>query len=149
MTARVLPNLKLQPRVFSLQNGQISAQVMAEAPEQFVVHARVAGGGKGVLEIPIWLSSNVKSFVVSASTDDAIAGTVQMLSDGNDKIKLLSNQKPLQSSSIFAMGLPGPGRISANGTLEGTIEIALAELPQGETKDVRIRLNISQTGTRW
>ena len=144
MTATVLPNLKLQPRVFALQDGVISAHVVPEAPEQFVVHARIASGGKGLLEIPVSLSSNVKSFVVSARTNDAIIGTVQMLADGNDKIKLLSNQKTLQPSSIFALGLPGTGNVSANGTVEGTIRIAFAELPEGESQEVRIRMSISQ-----
>jgi hypothetical protein len=144
MSATVLPNLKLQPRIFTLQNGGVSADVMPESAEQFLVHARLTGGNEGLLQIPVWLSSNVRSFVVSATIDNAINGTVQMLGSGNDKISMLSSQKPLQSSSIFALGLPGPGHLSASGTLNGTIQIVLAGLPKGETKEVRIRLNISQ-----
>ena len=117
---------------------------MPETAEQFVVHAHIAGGGKGVLEIPVWLSSNVKRFVVNATVDNAIAGSVQMLGGGNDKIKLLSSLKPLQAASPVALGLPAAGRLSANGTLDATIQIALAGLPQDEAKEVRIRLNISQ-----
>lgn len=144
MTATVLPNLKLQPRVFTLQDSGVSAQVMPESAQQFLVRARITGGNEGLLEIPVSLSSNVRSFVVSATVDAPISGTVQMTGDGNDHIRLLSSHKPLQSSSIFALGLPGAGRFSANGTLEGTIQIALSQLTEGDTKEVRIRVSIRQ-----
>jgi hypothetical protein len=144
MSATVLPNLKLQPRIFTLQDGVVSAQVMPEGAGQFLVHARITGGSEALLKIPVWLSSNVRSFVVSATVDGPINGTVQMTGDGNDRIKLLSSQKPLQSSSIFALGLPGTGRLSASGTLEGALQIALTQLPEGESKEVSIRVSISQ-----
>jgi hypothetical protein len=144
MSATVLPNLKLQPRVFTLQDSGVIAQVMPESADQFLVRARITGGSEALLAIPVSLSSNVRSFVVSAAVDDPISGTVQMTGDGNDRIKLLSSHKPLQSSSVFALGLPSTGRVSANGTLEGTIQIALSQLPEGETKEVRIRVSIRQ-----
>ena len=144
MSATVLPNLKLQPRVFSLQDGGVSAQVIPESAEQFLVHARIAGASEGLLKIPVSVSSNVRSFVVSATVDEPISGTVQMTGDGNDRIKLLSNQKPLQSSAILALGLPAAGRVAANGTLEGTIQIALPRLAEGQTNEVRIWVSISQ-----
>ncbi|MCI0350434.1 MAG: hypothetical protein L0Z53_13495 [Acidobacteriales bacterium] len=143
----MLPNLKLQPRAFMLQDGLVSARVVPEAPDQFSVHARIAGDGNALLEIPIWLSSNVKSFVVVATMDDYISGTVQM-TGGNEKIRVLSSPQPLLSSSTFALGLPGTGQRSASGTLDGTIQIALAGLPKSETQEVRIRLSISQRNTR-
>jgi hypothetical protein len=121
--------------------------MMPEGKDRFVIQARITGKSKGVLEIPVWLSSNVRGFTVSAATDDLVVGTVQMLGGESEKIRLLSSQKPLCSSAIFALGLPGAGRPSASGTLNAIIQIALPELREGETKQVRIRLNISQDGT--
>lgn len=143
MSATVLPNLKLQSQVFTVQDDFVSARIMAQGTDSFLVQARVTGGGKGVLQIPVSLSSNVKSFTLSASSDGSVHGTVRMVSSSSPQINVLSNSKSLQTSSVFALGLPSPGRLSAAGTLNGTIEIALAELPQGITKEISIRLNIA------
>jgi hypothetical protein len=149
MSATVLPSLKLQPQVFSVEDRVVSARIIAQGADAFLVQARVTGGGKGVLQIPVQLSSNVRSFTVSASSTSAAVGTVRMVSGSTGQINVLSNSKPLQSSSVFALGLPAAGRLSAAGTVNGTIEIALAELPEGITKEISIRLNIaSQAAAR-
>jgi hypothetical protein len=149
MTATVLPNLKLQPQVFTIEDDVVSARVVPQGPDAFLVQARITGGGKGVLQIPVQLSSNVRSFTVSASSTSGAVGTVRMVSGSTNQINVLSNSKPLQSSSVFALGLPAAGRLAAAGTLHGTIEIALAELPEGITKEISIRLNIaSQAAAR-
>ena len=147
MMATVLPNLKLQPKIFAVRDGVVWAQVVAEGPDRFLVHARITGDGKSLLLIPVSLSSNVKSFTLRAASTDSTNGTVRMVSDGSDKITVLSSHKPLQSSPVFALGLPAAGRLSAGGTLNGTIEIALAGVADGGTKEISIRVNISQNGT--
>ena len=147
MMATVLPNLKLQPKIFAVRDNVVSANIAPEGSDRFLVHAQITGEGKALLRIPVWLSSNVKSFILSAASSDSTNGTVQMVSSGSDKISLLSNPKPLQSSPIFALGLPAAGRLSAGGTLDGTIEIALAGLADGGTKEISIRVNIGQNGT--
>jgi len=146
MMATVLPNLKLQPKVFAVHDGVVSAQIVAESQDSFLVHALINGEGKALLQIPVWLSSNVKSFTLSATSPNYTNGTVRMVGSGSDKISVLSNPKPLQSSLTFALGLPAPGRLSAGGTLNGTIEIALAGPADGGTKEISIRVNISRNG---
>src|SRR6266850_8107365 len=112
MMATVLPNLKLQPKIFAVRDDVVSAQIVAEGPDRFLVHARINGQGKTLLQIPVWVSSNVKSFTLTATSSDSTSGTVRMVSGESDKISVLSNPKPLQSSPVFALGLPAPGRLS-------------------------------------
>lgn len=144
MTATVLPNLRLEPTVFALENAAVMARVVPEGPDAFRVDAQLKGRGKAILQIPVRLRTNVKSFILRASSTSILLGSVQMTGARSESITLLSGHKPLQSSSIFALGLPGTGRHSAAGTLSGIIEISLSELSQEKSRLASIRLSIAQ-----
>jgi hypothetical protein len=145
LTATVPAILKMAPAQRVIVSGPVSALMHNAADDELVVYLRVsASAGETRIQLPVLVSSNLRSFILQAKTTSAV-GTISVAADAaSDKQEYVSRPKSLGANTVFAIASRTNTRPAVD--VPTTIELQVGAVPAGEERNYRVSIRMARHG---